>query len=86
MNNKTDTQVINKLADATLMCANPYEKLIIQCNRLTGLIICGNINQAAGLAIEIETNSFEQYQYEDFLHVVMQDLYFYIFIIQIRKA
>lgn len=77
LDNKADIQVINRLADAALICANPYEKLIIQSNLLTGLIICGNMNQAAELAREIETASYEQYQYEDFLHIVTQDLYFY---------
>lgn len=69
--------VLNKLADAALMDANPYELLIIKSNWLTGLTLSNCMEKATDLAIEIENSNYETYQYEDFLHIIYQDLYFY---------
>lgn len=77
LDGKVTPSVLNKLADAALMDTNPYELLIIKSNWLTGLTLCNCIEQAADLALEIEQSDYEIYQYEDFLHIVCQDLLFY---------
>lgn len=74
---KASASVINKLSDAVLMDNNPYEILIIKCNWLVALILQGYIDQAASLALDIEKSNYENFQYEDFLHIVYQDLYYY---------
>lgn len=69
--------VLSKLADAVLMNTNPYELLIVKSNWLIGLTLSNCMDQAADLADEIENSDYEVYQYEDFLHIIYQDLYFY---------
>ena len=69
--------VLSKLADAALMNINPYELLIIKSNWLIGLILSNCMDQAADLVAEIENSDYEIYQYEDFLHIIYQNLYFY---------
>ncbi|MDO5765414.1 MAG: hypothetical protein Q4P84_06935 [Elusimicrobiales bacterium] len=77
LDGKVSPAVLNKLADAALMNINPYEVLIIKSNWLTGLTLSNRMDQAADLAVEIEQSGYESYQYEDFLHIVYQDLHFY---------
>lgn len=77
LDGKLCSSVLSKLADAALMNVNPYELLIIKSNWLVGLILTNHMNQAADLVDEIEKSSYEEYQYEDFLHIVYQNLYFY---------
>ena len=69
--------VLSKLADAALMNTNPYELLIVKSNWLIGLTLSNCMDQAADLADEIENSDYEVYQYEDFLHIIYQDLHFY---------
>ena len=69
--------VLNELADAALMDTNPYELLIIKSNWLVGLVLSDCLEQAVDLAEDIESSDYEEYKYEDFLHIVYQDLYFY---------
>lgn len=77
LDGKVSPSVLSKLADAALMNTNSYELLIIKSNWLTGLTLSNCMNQAADLATEIENSDYEVYQYEDFLHIIYQDLYFY---------
>ena len=77
LDDKVTPIVLNRLADAALMNTNPYESLIIKSNWLIGLILSNHMNHAADLATEIEQSNYEDYQYEDFLHIVYQNLFFY---------
>lgn len=77
LDGKVSPSVLNKLADAVLMDTNPYEVLIIKSNWLAGLTLCQHMEQAADLACEIERSNYETYQYEDFLHIVYQNLFFF---------
>lgn len=77
LDGKVSPSVLSKLADAALMNINPYELLIVKSNWLTGLTLSNCMDQAADLATEIENSDYEVYQYEDFLHIIYQNLYFY---------
>lgn len=67
----------NDLAKAVLMCTNPYEQLIIKSNWLVSLVINGCLKEAAIVAHDIESANYAEYQYEEFLHIVYQDLHFF---------
>lgn len=77
LDNKIGTDVVNKLADAVLMSTNHYECLIIKSNWLTALILHRHMAHAAEVAEEIEAENYEVYQYEDFLHIIYQNLLFF---------
>lgn len=77
LDDKVTPIVLNRLADAALMNTNPYETLIIKSNWLIGLILSNHMNHASDLATEIEQSNYEDYQYEDFLHIVYQNLFFF---------
>lgn len=65
------------LWDALLVCNDAYEKIIIMCNLLVCYIEMGNRKQADELKVMIEKEEYSQFQYEEFLHIVYQDLYYY---------
>lgn len=77
LEDRVSPSTLSKLADAALMNVNPYELLIVKSNWLTGLTLSNHMEQAADLAAEIENTDYEVYQYEDFLHIIYQDLHFY---------
>lgn len=69
-------QTAKNLWDALLVCNDTYEKIIIMCNLLVCYIELGNREQAEELRTMIESQDYHQFQYEEFLHIVYQDLYY----------
>ena len=74
---KMTTDSVKQLSDALLLTCDPYEKILIQCNLLVCYILLAEIEQAEQSMIEITNQQFERFQYEEFLHIVYQDLLFY---------
>lgn len=74
---KVSTNNVKQLTDAILLTSDPYEKILIQCNLLVCYILLNQNERATQIMIEITDQSYEQFQYEEFLHIVYQDLIFY---------
>ena len=68
---------VKQLSDALLLTCDPYEKILIQCNLLVCYTILAETERAEQIMLEITRQSYEQFQYEEFLHIVYQDLIFY---------
>ena len=66
-----------QLSDALLLTCDPYEKILIQCNLLVCYTLLAEKERAEQIMLEITSQPYEQFQYEEFLHIVYQDLLFY---------
>lgn len=66
-----------QLSDALLLTCDPYEKILILCNLLVCYTLLGETERAEQIMLEITGQPYEQFQYEEFLHIVYQDLIFY---------
>lgn len=66
-----------QLSDALLLTCDPYEKILIQCNLLVCYTLLSEKERAEQIMLEITSQQYEQFQYEEFLHIVYQDLLFY---------
>lgn len=66
-----------QLSDALLLTCDPYEKILIQCNLLVCYTLLTEMERAEQIMLEITNQPYEQFQYEEFLHIVYQDLLFY---------
>ncbi|MBY0207169.1 tetratricopeptide repeat protein [Paenibacillus polysaccharolyticus] len=69
--------VLKNLKDALLLTSNPYEKIIVKCNLLVFYTVKKDYTIAHELCREIEQSEFENYKYEEFLHIVYSNLSFY---------
>lgn len=76
LSRRQTNQTAKNLWDALLICNDAYEKIIIMCNLLVCYIELGNRKQAEEMRTMIETQEYERFQYEEFLHIVYQDLYY----------
>lgn len=66
-----------QLSDALLLTCDPYERILIQCNLLVCYTQLAEMERAEQVMLEITSQHFEQFQYEEFLHIVYQDLLYY---------
>lgn len=76
LSRRQTNQTAKNLWDALLICNDAYEKLIIMCNLLVCYIELGNREQAEEIRTIIERQEYDRFQYEEFLHIVYQDLYY----------
>lgn len=76
LSRRQTNQTAKNLWDALLICNDAYEKLIIMCNLLVCYIELGNREKAEEMRAIIEKQEYERFQYEEFLHIVYQDLYY----------
>lgn len=65
------------LCDALLLTCDPYERILIQCNLLVCYTLLSENERAEQVMLEITSQHFELFQYEEFLHIVYQNLLFY---------
>ncbi len=66
-----------QLSDALLLTCDPYEKILIRCNLLVCYTLLAEKERAEQIMLEITSQPYEQFQYEEFLHIVYQNLLFY---------
>lgn len=76
LGNKYDKKTEKALLDSSLLSVTVYETVLIYCNLLTYYCLTGKYDKASSYAKEIE-DLYLKFQYEEFLHIVFQDLYFY---------
>ena len=70
-------RTVNALKDALLITGDPYESLIVRCNILVCYTLLGDAQQAEQIYASINEDEYSHYRYEEFLHIIYQDLYFY---------
>lgn len=68
---------IKQLSDALLLTCDPYERILIQCNLLVCYTSLAEKERAEQVMLEITNMPYQQFQYEEFLHIVYQNLIFY---------
>lgn len=66
-----------KLLNSMLLGVSKYEKIIISCNLLIYYSLTNKFNQAEAEAAKIENSNYQNFKYEELLHIVYQNLYFY---------
>lgn len=65
------------LQDALVLVTDQYEKIIILSNLLVYYCLINNQKIALETAIELEKLNFEQYTYEELLHIALYNLYYF---------
>lgn len=65
------------LRNALLLCVSRYEKLIVNANLLIFYCLTNNFSEATRIANIIEESNYLDFQYEEFLHIIYQNLYYY---------
>lgn len=86
LNNKSVLQILesnyNKLTEknlrnALLLSVSRYERLIINANLLIYYCLVKNFSKANTIANIIETSHYEDFKYEELLHIIYQNLYYF---------
>lgn len=77
LENTCTQQTISNLEDSLLLTSNYFEQLIIKNNLLIANLMRHQQEQAQNLCTEIETSSYESYNYGEFLQMNYQNLLFY---------
>lgn len=65
------------LQNALLLVESSYEKLLIQSNLLVYYCLIKEYKYALKIALQIESTDYALFQYEEFLHIIWQNLYFF---------
>ena len=65
------------LRNALLLCVSRYEKLIVNANLLVFYCLTNNFCEANRVANIIEESNYLDFQYEELLHIIYQNLYFF---------
>lgn len=65
------------LKDAHLLSVSKYERIIIECNLLVFYCLINDLVNAEVFAQRIENSDYFNYKYEEFLHIIYQDLLYY---------
>lgn len=65
------------LRDALLLSESKYEMLIINCNLLIYYCLTHNHMKAEASAYLIESSDYLEFQYEELLHIIFQNLYYF---------
>lgn len=65
------------LKDAALLSVSEYERIIIECNLLIFYCKTMEFDKAKLYAQRIENSGYQKFSYEEFLHIVYQNLLFY---------
>lgn len=69
--------IVKQLCDALLLTSDPYERILVQCNLLVCYTLLSEKERAEQVMLEIVNQPYEQFHYEEFLHIVYQNLIFY---------
>lgn len=77
LGNTYSYQTEKDLRNALLLCVTRYEKLIVSANLLIFYCLTNNFNEATHIANIIEKSNYLDFQYEEFLHIIYQNLYYY---------
>lgn len=77
LSGNTTVKTTAYLNDAILLQSDPYEKTITECNLLTAYTILKDRVHAEQTYQQILDGNWKRYQYQEFLHIVYMDLYFY---------
>lgn len=72
-NEKTE----KNLVDAIILSVSDYEKIIIYCNLLIYYCLTNSTQKAQKIAQKIEDSNYKKFHYEEFIHIVYQDLLYY---------
>lgn len=74
---KETDKTVHDLNDALLISLDPYERIIIMCNLLVCYTRLRECDRAKQTLEEIEHSEYTKFKYEEFLHIVYQDMYYY---------
>lgn len=94
LNNKAVLQILEfnyadniekNLRNALLLSVSKYEKLIIQSNLLVYYCLEKNFYNASTIANTIENADFISFKYEEILHIIYQDLYFFYSVFKLNE-
>ena len=70
------------LRNALLLSVSRYEKLIINANLMIYYCLEKNFPKANEIATNIENSHYEDFKYEELLHIIYQDLYYFYFMFE----
>lgn len=77
LDNAYSSRTEKDLRNALLLCVTRYEKLIVSANLLIFYCLTINFGEATRMANFIEKSNYLDFQYEEFLHIIYQNLYYY---------
>ena len=77
LGNTFNCETEKNLKDALLLCTKLYERIILQCNLLIYYVLSKQKEKAKTLAEQIEHSDYDRFQYEEILHIVYQNLYYF---------
>lgn len=86
LNNKSALEILENsysditeknLRNALLLSVSRYETIIVNSNLLVYYCLTNNFEKANSIADVIEKSNYKDFQYEELLHIVYQDLYFF---------
>lgn len=86
LNNKSTLQILENtytvstekdLRNALLLSVSRYEKLIVSANLLIYYCLIKDFNKAKDIANVIEDSHYQDFKYEELLHIIYQDLYYF---------
>lgn len=95
LNNKSALQILENnynelteknLRNALLLSVSRYEKLIVNANLLIYYCLIKNFSKANTVANIIETSHYENFKYEELLHIIYQNLYYFYSIFEYNKS
>ena len=72
-----DKETLRNLNNALLLNNYDYDKCIIKCNLLIYYCLIGKIENATELCVQIECSGYEQYDYDEFKHIIYVNLLFF---------
>ena len=70
-------ETANRLNDALLITGDPYESCIIKSNLLVCYTLLGDHECANSIYNSLQDAEYAQFTYEEFLHIIYQNMYFY---------
>lgn len=86
LNNNSTLQILENnfseiteknLKNALLLSVSRYEKLIVSANLLVYYCLVKDFEKSKKIAENIETSHYQDFKYEELLHIIYQNLYFY---------
>ena len=86
LNNKSVVELLDNsytqkternLRNALLLCVSRYEELIVNANLLIFYCLTNNFLEAKHIADIIENSNYTDFQYEELLHIIYQNLYYF---------
>ena len=86
LNNKSALQILENsynetteknLRNALLLSVSNYEKIIVNANLLVYYCLIDNFTKAKEIAYNIENSTYKDFRYEELLHIVYQNLYYF---------